>query len=75
MITTCLSNMEKKCAYNKMPLTKVAFSGLGFSLLPFCAIVTHLSSDYGDYLLFVMFLLHTRWLSLNDISHLVLPLH
>ena len=37
--------------------------------------VTELSSDYGDYLLFVALLLHTRWLSLNHMSHLASPLH
>jgi len=46
-----LSNMEKKCAYNKMPLTNVAFfwSGLLFASCLHNT-VTHLSSDYGDYL-------------------------
>jgi hypothetical protein len=37
--------------------------------------VTRLSSDYCGYLLFVVPLLHTRWLSLNHLSHLLSPLN
>ena len=76
MITTCLSNMEMRCAYNKMPLTNVAFSWSGL-LLASCLYntVTHLSSDYSDYLHFVGLLVHTRWLSLNNMSHIPSPPH
>ena len=33
--------------------------------------VTHLSSAYFDYLRFVALLIHTRWLSPNNMSHIL----
>ena len=75
MITAFVKHGNEVCLQQNAT-HKCGFFWSGLLLVSFlCNTVTHLSSDCGDYLLFVALLLHTKWLSFNNMSHLAPLLH